>query len=515
MDKLDHHVSRLSLICGKGPTDIKDLLLDQSIDTIRSMIGDEIKKILRYFKDEAGYPNISLHKKKADIVTQLEVLLIGFRGGNGSANRVVNGIVNGAAARQPQHLQQHPTGASQQVRAPTIPHQQAVPPPQISAEMQAAQMAALNALRAVLNTKEKLAAFNELRGAGFTEKEVIECITEAEDEEMNDVDLLICKLIARREGDEAPNGSPSAEEKEQEDKDMDQAILNSEGEREIIQDRKRRRLQDIGSDCSCSLRDADEFRNSFLLGKRGLDEALKTLMIELNINPHHFKSEILSQVVQLLDMQTCKTFGSFTPSLPPSLSLSVPASATSLSSSSSSSNQSNNSSASSSASSITSNCSSSKDGDCCCPEVWRRLRSVLSRLLLLEVTAIKFSKQNCNAYFLKLARRLDTEISADIFCKIESSSSSSSSLSSLAGDASSVNKSSSALSLEEFFKVLDTECLTLEKALYDLPADGNEIPFIFREADPIARRVSEKICRYNMDDDGFEVVVTAAKVAVV
>jgi hypothetical protein len=41
---------------------------------------------------------------------------------------------------------------------------------------------------------------------------------------------------------------------------MDQAILNSESEREVIHDRKKRRVTDIGSDCTCPLGDASEFR---------------------------------------------------------------------------------------------------------------------------------------------------------------------------------------------------------------------------------------------------------------
>jgi len=53
---------------------------------------------------------------------------------------------------------------------------------------------------------------------------------------------------------------------EEENRAIDAAILLSEGEREVIQSRKRARVDELKTDCTCPIVSAEEFKSSVLVG---------------------------------------------------------------------------------------------------------------------------------------------------------------------------------------------------------------------------------------------------------
>ena len=125
---------------------------------------------------------------------------------------------------------------------------------------------------------------------------------------------------------------------------------------------------------------------------------------------------------------------------------------------------------------------------------------------------MKFFGDSCISYFLLLSRRIDREtprekfekaistlpklINEELMMKIPNSSSHCKNVE-ISHESEGGIRELTALSV-----MLELECGSLQKALYSIPVGVNEIPQIFRDAEPPNGGGNT----YSMDDDGFEVI---------
>ena len=515
------------------PTEIQQAL--QSSDPQRKLSYHNLALLKRYARDNLGMTGIS-GTKKGDLIEKMidnnrnrsrnnSSSSSSSSSSNGSSSSGSNGgssinSSNGSTSSPsssaqrvvpggiPNHIQrQGPEGSGGSSSGGAVVAGAANAPAQQAAE--AAARGPQQMLASALTNQAKVIAFRELMTMGLGQQDAMAIVAEANEEDLQDVSMLVYKWMCNRSGLAIPQSEEEEEEeearlKEQEDREMDLAILNSESEREVIQDRKRQRVNDISADCGTPLGDAPEFKASILLGLKEKDAMLTSKMqaIECTPNPvSRVGSELLSRLVMMLDIHTCKFIE--------------------VSSSSST--------------------SIGHGRVCSCSEGWRKLRKLLSRLLLLEVDAVKFAKDMCFAYLLLLGKRLDDELLASFLAAVLQASNgdhrrgSSTASSSSTGDNVSDGHATSAppcppqenssssggddsdwkgpnpldddeAALRPIFtslcSAINNECNNLEKALYSLPEDGSLVPLAFTSCDPTTQEGNA----YCIDDDGFELL---------
>ncbi|KAJ1409957.1 hypothetical protein B484DRAFT_190882 [Ochromonadaceae sp. CCMP2298] len=111
-------------------------------------------------------------------------------------------------------------------------------------------------LAGILNTAQKKAAYREMAGMeGLTEREIVDAIRSAESLQDLDPDMLIFKIVMKRQSLEGTGGQAGVwsgaggqaggasmteeqyerEQQEQENRDVDRAIRESESEHDVIQ----------------------------------------------------------------------------------------------------------------------------------------------------------------------------------------------------------------------------------------------------------------------------------------
>ena len=513
------------------PTQIQEAL--QSSDPQRMLSYHNLTILKKYAKENLGMTGLS-GKKKNDLIDKMidsntnRNSSSSSNSSNSSSNSSSNGdnsmnSSNNSALSPPSSAQRGiPGGAPNHVQR-QVPGGEAMQASGGGSSSSGGAMAAgaANArgphqmLAAALTNQAKLIAFRELMTMGLGQQDAMAIVADASDEDLQDVSMLVYNWMCSRSGLAIPQSEEEeARLKEQEDREMDLAILNSESEREVIRDRKRQRVSDISADCGTPLGDAPEFKASILMGLKEQDATLTSKMqaVECTPNPtSHVGSELLSRLVMMLDIHTCKFI------------------------------EDNNNSSSSSSSS--SSASIGHGRACSCGEGWRKLRKLLSRLLLLEVDAVKFAKEMCFAYLLLLGKRLDDELLESFQTAVlqagrgdhrggSSSASSSSSSGDHGSDSHTVppvppcppqeSKSSSSegdgdwngpnpldddeAALRPIFTSLcssiNNECNNLEKALYSLPEHGQLVPLAFTSCDPTTQQGNA----YCIDDDGFELL---------
>lgn len=152
---------------------------------------------------------------------------------------------------------------------------------------------------------------------------------------------------------------------------------------------------------------------------------------------------------------------------------------------------------------------------CYCHPQIIKLRSLVSRLLLLEKEAYKFFKDHSIAYFIVLGRKLDGEMSRAAFEESFRSysddgltdQSSSDTVGteltrSSAGTSSSPAQGSSFCLVAALCCALEAECKALETSIYAIPTDNDAIPKSFRDAQPPSCAPGH----FCLSDDGFEIV---------
>lgn len=491
MTDMERHEQELAVLLRRSKAETKRFILHPNVSLEINKINLlGIKQILKYFKTNVGYENIKTDRKKHECVTQLSETLLDYRqrydddNKNNNSKRPKLNHEQGGDNHQQQQLRQQQLLQQQQLHMQRA-QQQLLQKQQSQTAAQIAAAHEWELLKPEINNPLKVAVYNELKAAGFTNIEAGLGIKEATEEEMKDIDMLMYKIAYKKNGVEIESQSATAlhdQIQEQEDRDMDQAILNSEGEREVIQNRKKQRVSLIKEDCLCSLLEAQEFKHSILIG-RNLKEkgTLLALMTEMGICQDIFKNEILVDLLKLLDIHTCKLDLLDNSGTLASNGNSPSSSSSSFSSSSASANSSDNNNHS----------NFNNDSKCSCPEIWRQVRAVLSRLLLLETDAMKFSKEHCHAYFLQLACRIDQAIESDTSMKKNR-------LTTDAEDQILIPE------VETCLKLITVECEALESHMYSIPDDASTIPRAFREADPTSSKLLNGSTKYSLDDDGFE-----------
>ena len=323
---------------------------------------------------------------------------------------------------------------------------------------------------------------------------------------------------------------------------MDAAILNSEGEREVIAMRKKNRITELKYDHTCAVVGDDprgEFAKSVLLGmlKSSFASGIpfngnQTITSNANANANansdsngssHSSSQYSSSR-GLLSITTNTSIGAqgTTPSNTlqavgefldkwaeyySMIKLSGQGQTMSNSSFSSSSiNNNNNNSSSSSSSNNSSNGNNSNSGTTILlrPKPWLErplslLRERFVHLLLLEANAIKYHNEAAHGYLHALQHRI-TALSKEYGDKgITRKTQTSESRYAYHED---LNMGS--VFVDVLSSTLEKEAEILEKGLYQIPPDGGQIPMIFRLADPnLAERLKGGM---SVEKDGFEVL---------
>lgn len=240
-------------------------------------------------------------------------------------------------------------------------------------------------------------------------------------------DDVMIALISELDGLAGEAAAPPSEEVF--NADLDRAIRESEGEREAIQQRKRRRVNQLESDCSYSLREAlsSDFQSSVML----------------NIKD---KRNVLVSCIELLDKRSCK--------------------------------------AGQQGYQVGGDRSSSAT-HCLCGESLVNLRKNVAKLLIEENNSIKWWKEASFAYLICMSERID-EIGRRIgFGSFEDSL---------------ISK------VDEIAEAIKTELVALQTVLYATSGDFSA-PKAFIDAG-IKTGLVYLANKYNMEDDGFEIVTS-------
>ena len=157
-------------------------------------------------------------------------------------------------------------------------------------------------------------------------------------------DTIMLELVAQIDNNTSGVGEPSEREEEEYKRQMDAAILLSEGERENIEARKRKRVEEMESDCTIKLKEVKE------------SEFKLSVLIEENEITKKPNCAILWRCIDFLD---------------------------------------------------SSSCGSVLEGSCQCLKVMKALRKTIVGLLLLERDAIKWWGKLSYPYLLQIASHLD------------------------------------------------------------------------------------------------------------
>jgi hypothetical protein len=572
MENLDHHVNELATLMHKSGDVIKNLIVNQPLPSLQYINLDEIKKYLSYFKNKVGYSNISLQKNKKESVAQLQATLHAFRANSGPVK---------SPDRQQQQQQQRQQSLLPPLAVPALPNQQ-----QLLRVQQMQQQLPVHTLAAadmlIINTPRKIAVYKILILAGLSPQTALIGVRDATQAEMDDVDLLVLNIMLKKsensldtddddgdddddfgdsddddDEDEDDNGDVDSDEQmqrrlkekrrirrekrrqrdledqelqEQEDKDMDAAILNSESERGFIAERKRQRIRDLRSLCSCSLGTAEEFKDSILAGAIGQNvtgvwaanhsasravegSRISSMMTDLRFEKMSSESELIMSAIRLMDSRCCqleqptKTRKLDEAILP---SQKIPTKSDESTSCSCSSSSSSSSSLANGYSNGSDDLGSSRKRafdpqSCHCPVQVTKLRALLVRLLLLEKEAVKFFSDSSYGYLILLAKNLDLKIDKAAFEE---------QFKSLFGDelmlSAGEDSDNEVLARPEggdlsvinaLCVYLEAECVALETSIYAIPTEANTIPKIFRDALPVGYVPTP----FSLEDDGFEI----------
>lgn len=174
-----------------------------------------------------------------------------------------------------------------------------------------------------------------------------------------------------------------------------------------------------------------------------------------------------------------------------------------------------------SSSSNSSSSSSNMQTSCHCDAQVRSLRKILADLLIEEKNSMKFYFENCIAYLMQLAARVDSlrhvqllrsyaliHILLQFFTLTRTHTQTFRVKSALC-----IGNKQRCMSaplenvcINELLKTLEEEKVALQKALYSIPEIAGAIPRAFIEADPDATAASLAVGHYSIEDDGFEVL---------
>lgn len=306
--------------------------------------------------------------------------------------------------------------------------------------------------------KKQLFTFILSQVPGLSRDETLEAFRNSSDSDLDPDDILMTIISTRENG-------LYADLQSQEDLDIDRAIINSEGEREVIQENKRRRVNDISTNCSLGILTLEEFNKSVFLGFTNMyplssdvsSNTFNTFPIpgfssvaspENNSSTHGMKgktSKFLNDIVSYLDATLCSAVDD-----------------------------------------------SIGHGDtdsciCSCSSDKKALRWNLIKLLLLEKDALKFYKFTSYSYLQQIMDNLDEIYNRYLAdqTKIENNNEDSSSGSN--GNTSSINvfahNSSSAESMKFAVDELSKCRSEFELEMYRIPEDEGAVPTAFLEAE--------------------------------
>lgn len=318
--------------------------------------------------------------------------------------------------------------------------------------------------RAILNGDQKRAVFESLmRYGGVGEEEILTAIQYCPPQQLTENDVLM-KILTRRD-----QMVPITSQQQQENDDIDRAIRESEDEREIIQERKRKRVEEL-KNVVTRVAEADEFRKSVLLyGIPPTQAQTGESMDGTSSSRTSTGSVVLQELMMIVDSMVITEA---------------------------------NGAPSSSSSSLCNGISYMHSKYVSAPALQQKalmigLRTSLINLLLIECTAVKFYKKEPKLYLEKVARRVDETLNcapktgndepAMAISDSNSGSGSGGDSSSSGGGGGNTAVYSNPLGrvsfdIEDCVAVLDRERAKLERGLFKLPKDGHPVPLIFRRA---------------------------------
>jgi hypothetical protein len=583
MENMNTLIGEIAKCLGEPEDFVRNFFGD--IATLRRLKVGVLKKTLCYLKSRLGLRFIDYKKNKDDCVTQLTTILSGFK---------TNGVQ--FPAPQKHQLPQPLVPAAQTLQQSQRP--QAVPahvPPRAAVPMTPVDAQVINTPRKVELYKSLISAgltpqtasrgirdasAEELKDLDLLLMSIIMKVSKEEDgdddDEGDDVDDDDSDGSRDEDSDDENNDADSEEDiqgmaesddgdtaakqqkraikekkrlklekmrkrrledielKKREDDDMDAAILNSEGERIFIADRAKQRINDLRSDCNCTLGIAPEFAMSLLTGAVGIpskqgdgrphntleDEVIRKLMISLKMEGCNSNCKLIVALIEMLDARCC------TNELPtkrqrrddngqPSEALlclvdsPTDSSSSSNGSSSSSSSSSNSSSSSSSSSTSVVETSTERNGGdfgseyprCYCSKTRMRLQSSISRLLILEKQAVKYYKNKAYAYLVSLSQKLDKELHLlDVTeAATEQPKGTEEPAIERCAAPARISDTSQFISI---CALLEEECVRIETAIYSIPTDNDSVPKMFRDAFPPEWNPTA----YCLEDDGLELL---------
>jgi hypothetical protein len=295
--------------------------------------------------------------------------------------------------------------------------------------------------------------------------------------------------------------------KQQENQMLDQAILLSEGERDNISSRKRKRKVDLSTSCTVSIYEADEFFDSILIhpvaaecrsnnnnyssssnnndnnsnnNNSNCNRLPTSIQNDSNNTTSRFSSScstLLVRIIQQLDRSNC-----FKHQNRPETKFS----------------DNNNNKPKNDNFESKSNLPQERDElICVCSENRKLIRQAIVKLLYLEKDSLKFHKTHCVVYFQQLKSRMDNEFAAGILSNIltDLDFSSNSNL----NNSNNNNHQQLSSNCQKLYYFLNTEIKILEDNLYRRVVGGSFIPYIFRQSDLIMNL-------YDLSNDGFEIL---------
>ena len=279
------------------------------------------------------------------------------------------------------------------------------------------------------------------QGSGLLMEEIIKQQTENPND--YSFETVMVALVSKLD-------NTAKEEEEEYNKQMDAAILLSEGERENIQARKKRRIDEMESDCSHSMGNivCEEFESTILLKTPSSSSSSSS---SSSFAPKN--CVLLDQCITFLDRVSCRRGNDKNNTLN--------IHDTSVSSSRHESNS-----------------------TCFCTKSILELRKFLVKLLLLERDAIKWWKKFSYQYILKMGKRLDMlipQLSEDM--------------------------EYNSTDINSIVHKIVKEIHDLQCALYECPLVDGSAPKAFIDADPTLN-IGDKfdVNLYSIEEDGFEVI---------
>lgn len=303
----------------------------------------------------------------------------------------------------------------------------------------------------ILNNPLKYSIFQRLKHYdGIESQELIDVLLEAHNMKIDDDSILLKIVMKKQEVNFIYDES-------QADKDLEQAIINSEGDREFEEKRKRERLDNLLHDCTIPILQAIEFSNSLLLidPSKKNDNSCKingcSYLLQLAKYFDGYKKCMRNhgEVIVLLDDDNNSSNESFV----------IPC-------------------------------------ECNCSPIQKSLRKSLVRLLLLEKDAIRYYRELSHTYIAIISETIE-----NTFLK--------------------TNNSENGVPKQNTIEVYNESLLLNEKMqnnfdeiikkfefdLYHLSTSSDGIPDAFREAElQYQQEKGESLYQLNIDTDGVELI---------